>query len=255
MHSHPPKQLLDVSKFPQPDFEPKIHKRTDTLRLNQAYTLSYSRTTSSTSETSPTNRTWITYDTLSMNEDLFFLTYNIAPKAKGGLYGSNTKAQLGASASAAGINRHHPTAGEAARLRRQRASVPVPAAQIHSSRRDGANYQAVRYGMDGRAGAARLTFARTTPTAHFDASAGTTSLSFVVPVLLSSGKGEGDVSANAGRDADRATQARQSASQEQQQEQVTKCVSGMRFGGESFVQRVELRGNPRKSRPRFVQPF
>lgn len=223
MQHYPLNPLRNFCEVSPTDFVPKFHTRGGAIRTNQMYAFhtqltSLTSPTSGKDQVSPTHRTLMTS---SMNIFLFLRTYNLAPVLKGEFYEPNAQEELGTFTPAAGSGRRAEVSREEERLSGRRTEVYLQAIEGRLPGRDGLDHAALWVGMAGRAtGLVR----RTATTAHFDASAGTTSHSFVVPVLLSSGKGEGDVSVDAGRDADRATQARQSASQEQQQEQVSAFV-------------------------------
>lgn len=142
---------------------------------------------------------------------------------QGGQGGTTRQAQDVQTQCTARSGRHIQSACCKAGLSRTRVEVLIRPDEVGAPQRCRPSGVVLRRRVVGGCRTLRVTLSVLT-IAHFDASAGTTSLSFVVPVLLSSGKGEGDVSADAGRDADRAAQARQSASQEQQQEQVSAFV-------------------------------
>lgn len=223
MPHHPLNPLRNFYEVSPTDFVQKFHESgvLNPTKLMYAFHTQLTSQTSTTSDKETTSLTNSTHRTLKMNYFFLSKNYNHAPATKGKHHVANAQEKLGSSTLATGSHRRLSLSREEGWLCGRRGQVSIQALEGSVSGRDGAHRHSLRLGMAGRAtGLVR----RTTTTAHFDASAGTTSLSFVVPVLLSSGKGEGDVSVDAGRDADRATQARQSASQEQQQEQVSAFV-------------------------------
>jgi len=185
----------------------KIHKRTDAICGEWVYAVTYLQLTSQTVPTSDkewASPTLSTSVTSSMNIFLFLSAYNLAPALKGEFHESNAQEELGTFTPAAGSGRRAEISREEERLSGRGTEIYLPAPEGAVPGRDGLDHAALRSGMAGRA--ARLIQFGSTLTAHFDASAGTTSLSFVVPVLLSGlRKEEGDGRNNAG--ADRTAQA------------------------------------------------
>lgn len=209
----------------------KIHERNSAIYRHLLYSVNYLQLTSTTLPTSDKDHTYPTNQTLKMNSFLLFVTYNSAPVPKGNKYVANTKAKLGALASASGSYRCCSLPREEARLRGSGTPVYLQATQRRLPGRDGLDHAALRAGMAGRA--ARLIRTTHAITAHFDASTGTMSHTLIVPVLLSGfRKEEGDVSADARGDADRAHEAWFAPQPDPFQEQVTRL--GQRVGGRVF---------------------